>query len=205
MKHIKLRKTLCTVALAAVAVVTTVARADSPPSTYGPGYGLGPGMMGGYGQGYGPGYGMMGGYGPGFGTGPGMMGGYGQGYGPGYGMMGGYGPGFGMGPGMMGGYGPGYDLNLSAEQRSKIAKIQDEVRRKHWELMGKMQDEQSKMVELYNADKRDDAALSASNKKIAELQQQMFEQSLSAQKQMDAILTKEQRDSLRRGGRGPAR
>jgi len=63
---------------------------------YGPGYGMGPGMMG---QGYGPGYGM----------GPGMMGG--QGYGPGYGMgpgmMGGqgYGPGYGMGPGMMG---PGY-------------------------------------------------------------------------------------------------
>jgi hypothetical protein len=59
---------------------------------YGPGYGMGPGMMG---QGYGPGYGM----------GPGMMGpGYGYGMGPG--MMGqGYGPGYGMGPGMMG---PGY-------------------------------------------------------------------------------------------------
>jgi hypothetical protein len=63
---------------------------------YGPGYGMGPGMMG---QGYGPGYGM----------GPGMMGpgyGYGYGYGMGPGMMGqGYGPGYGMGPGMMG---PGY-------------------------------------------------------------------------------------------------
>jgi hypothetical protein len=44
---------------------------------YGPGYGMGPGMMGGYG-----GYG--GGYGPGWGMGPGMMWGYG-GYGPGYG------------------------------------------------------------------------------------------------------------------------
>lgn len=40
---------------------------------YGPGYGMGPGMMGG---GYGPGYGM----GPGM-MGPGMMGGYGYGYG----------------------------------------------------------------------------------------------------------------------------
>jgi hypothetical protein len=43
---------------------------------YGPGWGMGPGMMWGYG-----GYG--GGYGPGWGMGPGMMWGYG--YGPGYG------------------------------------------------------------------------------------------------------------------------
>jgi len=60
---------------------------------YGPGYGMGPGMMGqGYGPGYGMGPGMMGqGYGYGYGMGPGMMG---QGYGPGYGMMG---PGYGYG------------------------------------------------------------------------------------------------------------
>jgi protein crumbs len=54
----------------------------SPQARYGPGYGMGPGMM--YGPGYGPGYGM----------GPGMM------------HRPGYGPGYGMGPGMM--YGPGY-------------------------------------------------------------------------------------------------
>ena len=35
------------------------------------------------------------------------------------------GNGYNMGPGMMGGYGRGSDLNLSAEQRSKIGKIQD--------------------------------------------------------------------------------
>ncbi|MFZ0484841.1 MAG: hypothetical protein WAL93_15755, partial [Desulfobacterales bacterium] len=59
---------------------------------YGPGYGMGPGMMGqGYGPGYGMGPGMMGqGYGPGYGMGPGMMGpgnGYGQQYGPQYGRQ----------------------------------------------------------------------------------------------------------------------
>ncbi len=195
MNHLNLRKTMWIAALTAMTVMSTGAWADPTPGAYGPGYGMGPGMMGAYGQGYRPGYGMMDGYGPGYGMGPGMMGGYGQGYGPGYGM----------GPGMMGGYGPGYDLDLSAEQRGKIAKIQDEVRRKHWDLMGKIQDEQSRMAELYNAEKRDDAALSASNKKIADLQQQMFEQSLSAQKQMDAVLTREQRDKLSRGGRGPSR
>jgi hypothetical protein len=72
----------------------------------GPGYGMGPGMMGGYGGTYCPYCGQYlgpgGGY-SGYGMGPGMMG-YGYGLGPG--MMGrGYG-GYGMGPGMMGG--PGY-------------------------------------------------------------------------------------------------
>jgi len=68
----------------------------------GPGYGMGPGMMG---RGYG------------YGMGPGMMGG---GYG-GYGMMG---PGYGMGPGMMGpgygyGYGPQYGYGRQYQQPSK--------------------------------------------------------------------------------------
>lgn len=80
----------------------------------GPGYGMGPGMMGGggYGGWYCPycgqqmGPGMTGGYG--YGMGPGMMGPGMMGRGMGPGMMG---PGYGMGPGMMGpgyGYGPQY-------------------------------------------------------------------------------------------------
>ena len=130
--------------------------------------------------------------------GPGMMGGYGQGYGPGYdmgpGMMGGYGPGYGRGSNS----GPGADLNLSAEQRSKIAKIQDDARRKQWDLMGKMQDEQAQMNEQYYSDKRDDATVSKSYRKISELRHQMFDLSLSAQKQIDAVFTKEQREKIRR-------
>jgi Spy/CpxP family protein refolding chaperone len=171
MRYMTLRTSLLAAALTAAVSVTAV-RADPPRGGYGPGYGMGPGMMGGYG--------------PGYGMGPGMMGGYG--------------PGYGMGPGMMGGYGFAYDLNLSAEQRSKINKIQDDVRRKHWDLMGKIQDEESRMIEQYNAEKRDDAALSAGNRKISELRQQMFDTSLEARKQMDAVLSKEQRDKLRRGG-----
>jgi len=119
---------------------------------------------------------------------------YYQGYGMGSGMMGGYG----MGPGMMGGYGFGAALNLTAEQRSQITKIQNELRQKHWELMGKMQDEQFQMRELYASDNRDDAALSNSFRKMSELRQEMFDQLLSAQKQVDAVLTKEQRDILKR-------
>ena len=106
---------------------------------------------------------------------------------------------YGMGAGMMGGYGAGADLNLAAEQRSKIAKIQGDARRKQWDLMGKMHDERSQMSELYSSDTRDDAALSKSYRKMSELRNQMFDLSLSAQKQIDAVLTQEQRDKLKRG------
>ena len=180
MKRMNLRKTLSAALLIGGTIAATTALADPPQGAYGPGYGMGPGMMGGYGGGYGYGPGMMGGYGAGYDMGPGMMGGYGAGYG--------------MGPGTRGGYGPGSDLNLTAEQRSKIAKIQGDVRRKQWDMMGKIQEEQSQMNEQYDSDKRDDAALSKSYRKMSDLRHQMFELSLSAQKQIDAVLTKDQRE-----------
>jgi Spy/CpxP family protein refolding chaperone len=185
MKRTNLRKTLSAAALIGATVIATSALADPPQGTYGPGYGMGPGMMGGYG--------------PGYSMGPGMMGGNGSGYGMGPGQMGGYGPDYGMGSGTFGGYGTRSDLNLTAEQRSKIAKIQGDVRRKHWELMGQMQDEQSQMYEQYALEPRDDAALSKSYRKMSDLRNQMFDLSLGAQKQIDAVLTKEQREKQRRG------
>ena len=137
----------------------------------------------------------QGNFGPDYGMGSGMMGGYGMGPG----MMGGQGSGYGMGLGMMDGYASRADLNLTAEQRSKIAKIRNDVRRKHWDLMGKMQDEQAQMNEQYNSDQRDDAPLSKSYRDMSELRQQMFDLSLSARRQIDAVLTQEQRDKLKRG------
>jgi Spy/CpxP family protein refolding chaperone len=173
---------------------------------YGPGYGMGPGMMGGYG-GYGPGYGMgpgmMGGYG-GYGMGPGMMGGYG-GYGMGPGMMGGYG-GYGMGPGMMGGYGGyggyGYGVDLSAEQRAKIADIQQGTFRKQWELMDKMHEEGGPMYEAFGAGAYDEKAARKAFQQMTEAQKEMFELSLQTRKKIDAVLTPEQRQQMSRGWRG---
>jgi Spy/CpxP family protein refolding chaperone len=86
------------------------------------------------------------------------------------------------GPGMMGGYGARPDLDLNAAQRSKVARIRDDVRRRQWELMGKMHDEQSQMNDQYASDARDDAALSKSYQNLSELRHQMFDLSLSAQK-----------------------
>ena len=176
MKRINFRRTLGAAVLIGGSMIAASAMADQAQGAYSNGYNMGPGMMGGYGQAQG------------YGMGPDMMGSYGSGYGQGYGM----------GSGMMGGYGPGSNLNLSAEQRSKIRKIQDDARHKQWELMGKMQDEQAQMSEQYYANNRDDAALSKNYRKMSDLRHQMFDLSLSTQKQTDAVLTKEQHDKSRR-------
>lgn len=59
---------------------------------------------------------------------------------------------------MMGDYGPQSNVNLSAEQSGKDTKIQEDARRKQWELMGKMEDEQVQMNNQYYSDNRDDDA-----------------------------------------------
>ena len=138
---------------------------------------------------------MMRGYGPGYGMGPGMMGGYGpgsqygRGYGPGYGMgpgmmggygmgpwmMRGYGPGYGMWPGMMGGCGGyGYGYNALNLTDSQRAKIQ------------KIQEDAARSQwEIMN--------------KMHDAISQGWQE---AQKKIDAVLTKEQREQLNRGWRG---
>lgn len=171
-----MKRTLIGAAIAAILATAAWAQPD-----YGPGYGMGPGMMGDYGPGGGYGYGM----------GPGMMGGYGRGYG--------------MGPGMMGGYGPGgyYGLKLSDEQRSKIADIQQEQWRKQWALMSAMHELRFKQFRAEESGKSGDADARKSYQAFADLQKQMFENSLETRKRIDAVLTKEQREDLKKnwGGR----
>lgn len=142
--------------------------------------------------GYGPGYRM----GPGYGTGPGMMGGYGWGHhGTGPRMSGGYGrTQHGVGPGMMSraSLAPFFYLTLSDEQRARIDRIADELRRKNWEIAGRMQDQAAKMRDLYYSAKRDRAAISAAYKQMRELRQQMLDNSLDAYERAEALLTPEQ-------------
>jgi len=155
------------------------------------------GMMGGWGAGNG----MMHGYG----AGPGTTGGYGMGQG----MMDGYG-GYHMGPGMMDGYdgyhmdpgmigGPGghglgaiHRLDLSDAQRVQLRGIEDDLRRKNWDLMGQMQDEMAKLRDGWSATKTDRAAVLAANKRMFELRQQMLENRLDAQDKAKALLTPQQ-------------
>jgi Spy/CpxP family protein refolding chaperone len=128
---------------------------------------------------------MMGGYGPG----PGMMGGYGRGYGPGPGYGRGYGPGGGLAA-----------LNLSDEQRDKIAAIQEEHRKKNWDRMGQMRSEQFKLRRMYSAEKVDPAAVGEQQKKVDDLRRQVIQSRVEARNQVQAVLTPEQRKQFRQFG-----
>ena len=135
-----------------------------------PAPGMGPGMMG-----YGMGPGMMGGM-----MGPGMMGGYG-----------------GMGSGMMGS--ALWSLDLNESQRGQILKIQDDVRRKNWDLMGKSQDEMAKLRDDYlAAGKLNRKAILDVYKRIDELRLQRIDNTLDAAERIQNVLTAQQRDQLNR-------
>jgi Spy/CpxP family protein refolding chaperone len=201
-KEFMMKKKVILSVVTAVSVLAFVPalHADSParpdgasgPSWTERWFGGGPGMMWGRGSG-GDGYG----WGPG-----GMMGGYGSRYGGGYGY-GGMGAMMGMmgigGHGMMG-MGPYYMLDLNDQQRAKIGQIQDEMRKKNWEVMGKLLDEQARLRDLYVADKRDPAAIGKQSMKVAELRRQLLEASVDAHNRIEALLTKEQKERLRRFG-----
>ena len=158
---------------AALALATPFAGAQ------GPGYGYGPGMNGGYGGGYGPD--MMGGGG----YGPGMMGG-------------------GSGPGMMGGYGRGGGpmaaLNLTDEQQDKLFALQEANRKKNWDTMSSMRSETFKLQRMYNAESVDSKPLLEQQKKVDDLRRQMLAARLDMRKQMESVLTPEQKKQLRQLG-----
>ena len=197
MKYPKLRKTLTAAALLGATVLAVPPSVDAQQGGYGPGYGMGPGMMGG---------GMMGGYGPGYGMGPGMMGPGMMGGGMmGPGMMGGYGPGYGMGPGMMGGgmmggmgYGMLYQLNLSPDQWNEVNAIHEEFAKKQWDLTGKTREEAFKLRNLMSAEKRDRTAITNQYKKLQEIRLQSFQARSDAHEKLEGVLTNEQKAQLRR-------
>ncbi|MGA0024424.1 MAG: Spy/CpxP family protein refolding chaperone [Burkholderiales bacterium] len=136
-------------------------------------------------QNYGPG--MMGGYGgPGM-MGPGMMGGYGGG-----GMMGGSGM---MGPGMMGGYGYA-GINLTPDQQSKMLEIQKKLDQQRWDLMGKMHQQGYQGMHAYKDGKFDEAGARRQFDVMTGFHKQMFEIMIRGQKEMDALLTPDQRKQL---------
>ena len=124
---------------------------------------------------------MAQGYGYGPGNGRGMGGGWGaeEGWAPGMG----YGSGMGYGPGR--GYGPG--ANLTDEQRTKIAALQEQHRAKNWQAMGELRAEQFKLREM-SAAKADAKAIAAQQKKVDGLREQMFKRRNDLHREMDAVL-----------------
>ena len=63
-----------------------------------------------------------------------------------------------------------------------------------------MQSEQFKLRRMYAAEKIDPAAILEQQKKVDELRRQMLKSRLEARKQVEAVLTPEQRKQLRQMG-----
>ena len=127
--------------------------------------------------------------------------------GGGMGTMGGeMGPGscgmIGGGAGMMG-YGALGALDITKDQQAKINKIQDDLRKQHWAIMGKMMDEQAKLRDLYAEEKLDAKKIGAVSDAVYALRKQMIESRIDAINRMRDVLTKEQREQLnKRSGGG---
>lgn len=130
-------------------------------------------------------------YSGGPGMGPGMMGGAaGQMGCDGLGMMGGYGSGRG-----------GYNIpDLTEEQRNKIINIQRDFRQKQWTLMEKMHEQNFQSGNFYRDGKLDEQAARKAYEMKGNLQKQMFENYLEAQKRTDSALTSQQLKKLQEAG-----
>jgi len=129
--------------------------------------------------------------------GPGHMG-----YGMGPGMMGGYGM-MGMDPGVLGygQLGPIGMLDLKDDQIKQISKIQDDLVKRHRDLMQKVWEQQDQLGKLYYAEKRDDTAIKKAYAKLNDLQKEMLDARLDADKRIEALLSKEQKEQMQRGYR----
>ncbi|MBI1175096.1 MAG: periplasmic heavy metal sensor [Sideroxydans sp.] len=119
-------------------------------------------------------------------------------YGPGMMGGGGYGRGM-MGGGMMESPRMGmiHMLDLSDEQRAKINKLSDQLQHDNWATMGAMMDETAKLRDLYEADKRDPAAIGNEYQKIFDLKRQMIVAMLTTQNKIEDLLTDAQRAQLK--------
>ena len=94
-------------------------------------------------------------------------------------------------------------LDLTSEQRAKIAEIRTEFGRKQEELMAQMQALRGRPGGVYRDGPFDEQAARQSHDTMTALRKQMFENALEARKRIDGVLTPQQREQLRSrpGGR----
>jgi len=109
----------------------------------------------------------------------------------------GYGPGH--GPGMMGGFGFA-GLKLTDEQQEKLFAIQEQNHAKHFATMTKVRAEAYKLHRLSSADSVDAKAVLEQQNKIDELRREMLASRLEMRRQVEAVLTAEQRKQTREYG-----
>ncbi len=93
-----------------------------------------------------------------------------------------------------------WNLDLSAEQRKKIRKIQRDLRAKVWEHEDAIENISDKLFELYKAEPRDAKAIGKVYAEIFDRRRQIIEAQIEAGNKVYALLTKEQLGKLKRWG-----
>lgn len=97
--------------------------------------------------------------------------------------------------GMMGIY---RELDLNAEQQQKINDIEYGLRKKHWEIMGQMIDQQAALQKAYATDRPDPKTVGSVYSQIFDLKRQMIEAALEAKNGMMDVLTEDQLAQMRK-------
>ena len=136
-----------------------------------------------------------------YGMGPDMMNGYSPDTSYGMGPWINSGPGgHVIGPGVVGTFGGNsyIGVDLTPEQRGKIAEIRQAAAKAQWQLMGTMHDEGYRMHGGAGPGAFDEAAARKSFEAMAETRKAMFELQVDTRKKSDAVLTPQQREQLRR-------
>ncbi|MDE2255387.1 MAG: Spy/CpxP family protein refolding chaperone, partial [Betaproteobacteria bacterium] len=105
---------------------------------------------------------------------------------------------YGMGPGAWG-HGAGAALGLTDAQQKKIAAIEDAQFKKQWALMPQMHAAMVASSRNFESGTIDVDAAMKSAKAMEDLRLQMLRNHLEAVKQIEAVLTPEQRAKLQQG------
>ena len=105
-----------------------------------------------------------------------------------------------VGQGTIGGIHPAAlaALNLTEQQRVKVTEIQRELQRKKWGLIGSMRELRWKHEDALNAPDFDPELARNTFDAMAAVRRTMFEAGLDARKAIEAVLTNEQREQLRK-------
>jgi Spy/CpxP family protein refolding chaperone len=107
------------------------------------------------------------------------------------------------GVGMMGGrgkagmLGPLAMLDLNPDQRTRINRIELDLRKQIWALRGKTFDAQAQLQDLYSADRPDPKKIGALYAQIFDVRRQMAEATIDAMNRARDVLNKEQQAKLK--------
>lgn len=100
-------------------------------------------------------------------------------------------------------FGPLGALDLSEHQVRSINRIEESLRKEHWDLLGRIQEQHAALRELHATEQTDPESVGEIHVRIGDLQRQMAESHARALNEVRGMLTPEQRRQLARMQHGP--